>query len=110
MAGMLHKWQKAPDWRHVVVLAAILALIACVATRTFQGFCFEHPVTHADAGHKKDQRLSSDAVEPIAPVTNMATMLLPVAAPHAPPAQPVLRDTEFFDALYNRPPPSAALL
>jgi hypothetical protein len=107
---MTCKRQKTLTWRHVIVFAAVLALIGSVATRTFQGFCFEHPTTHADAGYKKYQRLSCDAVEPVTRVTNMATMLLPVAAPHAPPADPVLRDAEFFDALYNRPPPSAALL
>ena len=97
--------------RNVVVLLAILAISVSVATRTFHGFDLYHASVQSAQSHAMRQHLAADAVVLTAPVSTLSTMLLPVAAPHAPPTDPQVRTVvELTDSLYHRPPPSISLL
>lgn len=96
--------------RDAVVLLAILAISISVATRTFHFVAFDHPTVQADPSHALRQHLDADAVCLSKPVSNLAVMLLPVAAPHAPPADPQVRSVVLIESLYNRPPPVLSLL
>ncbi len=97
-------------WRRLVVLLAILALSASLATRVFHEFDVAHASVHSDPSQGMRQHLAADAYVLVAPNARFAIMLLPVAAPHAPPAQPEIRTVEFEESLYNRPPPCISLL
>ncbi|SRR5208337_4343592 len=96
--------------RRVVVLLAIFAISLSVATRTFHSIDFDHPSVQSDPSHAMRQHLAADAFVLTNPVSNLGAMLLPVAAPHAPPADPQVRSVELTESLYNRPPPSISLL
>jgi len=98
------------SWRRVVVLLAIFALSASVATRTFHGFSHNQPTAHSDQENAKRQHLDADALQPSEPILDIVDLLLPVAAPHAPPTEPQLRTVDLIEALYNRPPPAISLL
>ena len=93
-----------------MVLLAILAISVSVATRTFHGTLFDHAQVQTDQSHAMRQHLAADAFVLTNPVSNLSTMLLPVAAPHAPPTDPQVRTVELTESLYNRPPPSISLL
>lgn len=96
--------------RHVVVWIAILAISLNVATRTFNGFSFDHPSVQSNASQAMRQHLAADAVVLTNPVSDLGTMLLPVAAPHAPPDEVPIHALIFTESVYNRPPPSISLL
>jgi len=96
--------------RQGLVLLAILAIFASVATRTFHGFAVDHPSVRTDASHAKRQHLDADAVVLTNPVSNLGAVLLPVAAPHAPPSEPRVHTVELTQSLYHRPPPPISLL
>jgi hypothetical protein len=96
--------------RHVVVLLAILAISLSVATRTFHGFSFDHPSVQSNASQAMRQHLAADAVVLTNPVSDLGAMLLPMAAPHAPPDEVPVHTLVFTESLYNRPPPSISLL
>jgi hypothetical protein len=96
--------------RHAVVLLAIFAICVSVTTRMFHSFDFNHSSVHADPSHAKRQHLDADAFVVTRPVSTLGTMLLPVAAPHAPPADAQVPAFELTESLYNRPPPSISLL
>lgn len=98
------------SWQKLVILLAILAISASVATRTFHDFNYTQTSAHGDASNAKRQHLDADAYELIRPFSQLAETLLPVAAPPAPPAEPNLRDAELVESLYNRPPPASSLL
>ena len=98
------------SWRHVIVSLAILALTVSVATRTFHGSYPEQASAQASAPQAMRQHLATDAIELTNPVSQFAVLPLPVAAPHAPPAEPDPRSVEFSESLYDRPPPSTSLL
>jgi len=93
-----------------VVLLAILAISASVATRTFHAFDLYHPSVQTDPSRAMRQHLDADAVALAGPISDLGTMLLPVAAPHAPPAEVPVHTIIFTESLYNRPPPSISLL
>lgn len=96
--------------RHVVALLAILVISVSVPTRTFHGTLLDHASVQTDQSHAMSQHLAADAVCLTSPVSNLGTMLLPVAAPHAPPADPRVRTVKITGSVYNRPPPSISLL
>jgi hypothetical protein len=96
--------------RSVVVLLAILAISVSVATRTFHGFDLYYASVQSAQSHAMRQHLAADAVVLAAPVSTLSAMLLPVAAPHAPPTDPQVRTVELTESLYHRPPPSISLL
>jgi hypothetical protein len=96
--------------RHVLVSLAILALSLSVTTRVFHGFGLALPSAQAYAASATRQHLAADAVELTSPFLPFAEMLLPVAAPHAPPAESTVYTVEFSEVLYNRPPPFSSLL
>lgn len=98
------------SWRQVVVSLAILALTVSIATRTFGGFHSAHPSVQASASQAVRQHLAVDAIGLTYPVWQFTFLLLPVAAPHTPPAEPDVHSIEFSESLYNRPPPSVSLL
>jgi hypothetical protein len=97
-------------WRTLVVLLAIFAISASVATRTFHGFYCNQPNAHSVQSDAKRQHLDADAFQLKDPICQIATMLLPVPAPHAPPEEPQIRTVDLAESLYNRPPPSISLL
>jgi hypothetical protein len=97
------------SWQRIIVSLAILALTVSVATRTFHGFYPEDPSAQSSPTHTMRQHLAADAVEVTNPVLHFASLLLPVAAPHAPPSEPKICSVEFSKSLYNRPPPSVSL-
>lgn len=97
-------------WRHAVVVLAILAIGLGVATRTIHQFSLQNPSAQAVPAHAMRQHLAADAVEITSPILPLAQMLLPVVAPHAPPAEPRVHSVEFSEVLYNRPPPALFLL
>ena len=97
------------SWRNLVILLAVLSICVHVSTRTFHSISLNHPGVQAYPPHAKHQNLNLDAFELIHPVSPLA-MLLPVAAPHAPPEKPHFRAVAFSDCLYNRPPPAFSLL
>ncbi len=94
----------------MVVLLAIFAITASIATRTFHGFYFDHPSVQTDSSHAMRQHLAADAVVLTNPISNLGTLLLCVSAPHAPPVEVQAHTVEFTESLYNRPPPSISLL
>ena len=95
--------------RPVVVLLAILAISASVATRSFHGFYLDHPSVHAHPSHAMRQHLAADAfVPPNATLTPVAN--LPVATPNPLPVDVRVHTVELAESLYNRPPPSIPLL
>ncbi|MGB9203806.1 MAG: hypothetical protein WCB94_07485 [Terriglobales bacterium] len=96
--------------RHVVVLLAIFAICVSVTTRMFHHFDFDHSSVHADPSRGMRQHLDADAFVVTRPVSTAGTMLLPVAAPHAPPVDVQIPTLELTESLYNRPPPSISLL
>jgi hypothetical protein len=96
--------------RHVVVLLAVLAISASVATRTFHAFDLDHPSAQSDPSRATRQHLDADAVAFAQPVSDLGTLLLPVAAPHAPPAEVPVHTILFTESVYNRPPPPISLL
>ena len=99
------------SWRRFVVLLAIFAISLSVATRTFRGPDLGHASFQSAPSHAFRQHLAADAIEVTKPVSQIVGMLLPVASPHGPPAEPDNRLIEFFsESLYNRPPPSVSLL
>lgn len=95
------------SWRHLVILLVVLAISTSLATRTFH-LSFIHPTVVSHATHAKHQHLNADAIELARPVPSI--MLLPLAAPHAPPVEPQFRTVELTESVYNRPPPSQSLL
>jgi hypothetical protein len=109
-ANLLRGEKKRFSVRHVVVLLAILAICVSVTTRMFHSFDFDHPSAHADPSHAMRQHLDADAFVVTRPVSIVGTMLLPVAAPHAPPVDVQVPTFELTESLYNRPPPSISLL
>jgi hypothetical protein len=96
--------------RHLVVLLTIFAISVSVATRTFHGFDLDHPSVESNPAHAMRQHLAADAVVLTKPVSNLGAMLLPVAAPHAPPVEVQIPTVELAQSLYNRPPPSISHL
>ena len=96
--------------RHVVVLLALLAISVSLATRTFHGVYFDHPVAQADPSHALRQHLDADAFVLTSPVLTWSAILLPVVAPHAPPIEEQIRTVQLTESLYNRPPPSTSFL
>ena len=98
------------SFRHVVVLLAIFAISVSVATRTFHGFCLDHPSVHADPSHALRQHLAADAFVLTNPTLTPGTMLPPVAGPLAPPVEVRVHTAELTESLDNRPPPSISLL
>jgi hypothetical protein len=92
-----------------VALIAILLLSVTLATRTFHEIYLDHPCAQADPSHAMRQHLAADAFVLTSPVMNLGVTLLPVAAPHAPPAEVRVRTVELADSLYNRPPPFSLL-
>ena len=96
------------SWRHLVILLIVLAISANLATRTFH-LAFVHPTVKTHAAQAKHQHLNADALELTQPAP-LSTMLLPLSAPHAPPAEPQFRTVELTESVYNRPPPSCSLL
>jgi zona occludens toxin (predicted ATPase) len=95
--------------RKLVVLLAIFAICVSVATRTFHGIYLDQPSVQADPSHALRQHLAADAFVLTNPVLNLGAMLLPVAAPHAPPVEAQVRTFDLTESLYNRPPPSISL-
>jgi hypothetical protein len=95
------------SWRYLVILLVVFSISASLATRTFH-LSFIQPTVLAHGVHAKHQHLNADAVELARPVPSI--MLLPLAAPHAPPVEPQFRTVELTESVYNRPPPSRSLL
>jgi hypothetical protein len=91
-------------------MLAILAICVSVSTRMFHSFDFDHSSAHADPSHVMRQHLDADAFVVTRPVSHVGTVLLPVAEPHAPPADVQIPAFELSESLYNRPPPSISLL
>jgi hypothetical protein len=98
------------SWRSLVVLVAIFAISASIATRTFHSVSYMNPTAPADREGAKRQQLDDDAVEIKDPVLQTAAVLLPVGAPHPPPVEPQIQTVDFVEPLYDRPPPSIPLL
>jgi hypothetical protein len=98
------------SWRKLVVLLAIFAIAASVATRTFHDINYSQTSAHGDPSNAMRQHLNADACELTKPFSQLSAILLPVAAPHAPPVEPDVRDAELGESLYNRPPPAISLL
>jgi len=97
------------SWRRLVILVAVIAVVAGVATRTFHDSCVVHPTAQDDSPNAKHQHLDNDAfalAEPLPQVSN----LLPAATPHAPPREFSVVSVEVPEYLYNRPPPDSSLL
>ena len=92
------------SWRHIIILLAVFALSASLATRTFSGIHLEHPTVKADPADAMRQHLAADATVFTNPISSVGVML-PAAAPHAPPAEVRVITVELSDPLYNRPPP-----
>lgn len=97
------------SWRHIVIFLSVLAISASVATRTFHTACLNDATVQDGSSNAKHQHLDTDAFALNDPVPQLA-MVLPVAAPHAPPPEPQYRTVEFIELLSNRPPPSLSLL
>lgn len=97
------------SWRHIIILVAVFALSASLATRTFTGIHLEHPTLKADPADAMRQHLAADASVFTNPISSIGVML-PAAAPHAPPAEVRVITVELSDPLYNRPPPSFSIL
>ena len=98
-----------PSWRKFVILLAVMLIFVHVSTRTFYGVSANNASVQAYPSHAKHQNLNADAfvlAHPVSPVS----MLLPVAAPHAPPQELQIHVTQFTESLYNRPPPAFSLL
>lgn len=98
------------SFRRVVILLAIIALTMSVATRVFHDLDVARVNVHSDPSQGMRQHLAADAFTLVAPNARFAIMLLPVAAPHAPPAEPLVRTVDLEESLYNRPPPCISLL
>lgn len=97
------------SWRKAVVLLAVVAIFVHVSTRTFHGISVTNPSVESYPPHAKHQNLNADAFELVHPVSPVS-MLLRVAAPHAPPQELRVHVTRFTESLYNRPPPVSSLL
>ena len=98
------------SWHIGIVLLIVLALCTSVSTRTFQCTATSHSSAQSYPSHAMRQHMATDAAVFEKPVSGVADALLPVAAPHAPPAELEIRSVEFLESLYNRPPPSFFLL
>lgn len=96
-------------WRKFVILLAVMAICVHVSTRTFHGISVSSPNVQAYPPHVKHQHLNADAFELVHPMSAVS-MLLPVAAPHAPPEELQIHVVRFTESLYNRPPPAFSLL
>ena len=94
---------------YVLILLAVLAISASVATRTFHAARTDSSGAYDGSAGAKHQLLDADAFVLADPVPQL-TMLLPVAAPHAPPPELPFRTLELTESLFNRPPPSLSLL
>jgi len=100
------------NWTRVVILLAVCALTASLATRFYVS---PDPAAHtfkSVEGHSpqpKRQHLDRDASGWVAPGTDLAFMAL--TAVYAVPTltQTDLPDPLFSDSLHNRPPPSTDL-
>jgi hypothetical protein len=97
------------SWRHIIILFAVFALSASLATRTFSGIHLEHPTVKADPADATRQHLAADASVFTSPISSVGVML-PAAPPHAPPSEVRIITAELSDSLYNRPPPSFSIL
>jgi|ERR1700746_1342309 hypothetical protein len=98
-----------PTWRKFVILLAVMAIFVHVSTRTFHGISATNPSVQGYPPLAKHQNLNADAFELVHPVSPVS-MLLPVAAPHAPPEELQIHVARFTESLYNRPPPAFFLL
>jgi hypothetical protein len=83
------------SWRKVVVLLAIFAFSANVATRTFRGVSFSNPTAAADQQGAKRQQQDDDALEIKDPVLQTAAVLFPAGAPHPRLLEPRIRTVDF---------------
>lgn len=98
--------RQRPSWCVLVILLAIFALTASLATRTSVPTDFHDTTVQSVSAQAMRQHLDGDAVQWVAPTPVLTLLQAPSFYPRVAPAGPPLSHLLFDESLYNRPPPS----
>jgi hypothetical protein len=95
-----------PNWCLFVIVLAIFALTASLATRSSVPIDLHSTTAQSASAQATRQHLDGDAIQWVAPVPVLTVLQVPSFYPRFSPAGPPLPKLLFDESLYNRPPPS----
>ena len=95
-----------PNWCLFVMVWAIFALTASLATRTSVPSDLHGSTAQSASTQATRQHLDGDAIQWVAPTPVHTALQVPSFYPRSSPAGPPLPNLLFDESLYNRPPPS----
>lgn len=98
--------RQRPGWCFLVVVLAIFALSASLATRTSVPTEFHGTTALSASAQATRQHLDGDAIQWVVPTPVLTALEAPSFYPRFSPAGPPLPNLLFDESLYNRPPPS----